>query len=69
MHVTVTLPKGYRDVEVATRAAKEKLWLWPLSPSYVSASPEQGFILGFGSTPANQIRQYVCQMRRLLSPS
>jgi GntR family transcriptional regulator/MocR family aminotransferase len=69
MHVTVTLPKGYRDVEVATRAAKEKLWLWPLSPSYVSAPPEQGFILGFGSTPANQIRQYVCQMRRLLSPS
>jgi GntR family transcriptional regulator / MocR family aminotransferase len=69
MHMTVTLPNGYNDVEVATRAAKEKLWLWPLSPSYVKATAEQGFILGFGSTPANQIHQAVCQMRNVLAAS
>ena len=69
MHMAVTLPDGYRDIEVATRAAKEKLWLWPLSPSYVSAPPQQGFILGFGSTPTNQMRQSVCQMRKVLGSS
>ena len=69
MHMTVTLPQGYNDVEVATRAAKEKLWLWPLSPSYLKATAEHGFILGFGSTPANQIPQAVCQMRNVLAAS
>ncbi len=69
MHVTVTLPNGHQDIEIATRAAKEKLWLWPLSPSYVSAPSEQGFILGFGSTPTNQIRQGVCQLREILASS
>jgi GntR family transcriptional regulator / MocR family aminotransferase len=69
MHMTVTLPESFRDVEVATRAAKERLWLWPLSPSYVGAATEQGFVLGFGSTPTDQIHPAVCQMRGLLSPS
>ncbi|MGD0913234.1 MAG: PLP-dependent aminotransferase family protein, partial [Terracidiphilus sp.] len=30
MHLSVTLPDGYDDVEIAARAAKERLWLWPL---------------------------------------
>jgi len=69
MHVTVTLPDGYRDIEVATRAARGKLWLWPLSPSYVTAPTKQGFILGFGSTPTNQMYQSVCQLRKTLATS
>jgi GntR family transcriptional regulator / MocR family aminotransferase len=66
MHITVTLPDGFSDVEVATHAAKENLWLWPLSPSYFSAAPRQGFVLGFGSTPAEQIPKAVRQLRGLL---
>jgi GntR family transcriptional regulator / MocR family aminotransferase len=67
MHMTVTLLGGLNDVEIASRAAKEKLWLWPLSPSYLSATSRQGFVLGFGSTPVEQIPPAVRQMRTVLS--
>ena len=29
MHLTVTLPKGKRDREIAERAARQNLWIWP----------------------------------------
>src|SRR6516164_3107251 len=32
MHLVASLPKGYADREIAERAAKQNLWLWPLSP-------------------------------------
>ncbi len=69
MHMTVTLPEGFHDREIATRAAQEKLWLWPLSPSYIGATPKQGFVLGFGSTPTNQIHEAVYHLRKVLSAS
>ena len=50
MHVVMLLPDGLRDEEIAVRAAKRKLWLWPLSPSYVGRAARQGFILGFAGT-------------------
>jgi GntR family transcriptional regulator / MocR family aminotransferase len=50
MHLVVMLPAGFRDQELAARAARDKLWLWPLSPSYIGKTSCQGFILGFGST-------------------
>jgi GntR family transcriptional regulator/MocR family aminotransferase len=60
MHVSVTFPAtDFSDTEVATKAAREGLWLWPLSPCYLSARPHQGFILGFGCTPAEQIPKAV----------
>jgi GntR family transcriptional regulator/MocR family aminotransferase len=52
MHLVVILPKGFRDAEIANKAARERLWLWPLSPTYLGETPRQGLILGFGSTPA-----------------
>src|SRR5580658_3581334 len=66
MHLAVILPKGFRDQEVAARAAREKLWLWPLSPTYLGETPRQGFILGFGSTPAEEIPKAVRQLKRVL---
>jgi GntR family transcriptional regulator/MocR family aminotransferase len=63
MHLTVTLPKGLSDREIATRAARKGLWLWPLSPSYLGPVPRQGFILGFGNTPAEEMSRAVSQMR------
>ncbi len=50
MHVTVTIPEGFSDREIAAKAAAERLWLWPLSPTYFGKKPRQGFVLGFGST-------------------
>jgi GntR family transcriptional regulator / MocR family aminotransferase len=67
MHLTVTLPKGSRDVEIAERAARQNLRLWPLSPSYLGAAPPQGFILGFGSTAAAEMPRAVRKLRNLLT--
>jgi len=66
MHLVVTLPPGLRDQEIAERAASEKLWLWPLSPSYLGAAPRQGFVLGFGSTAAEDMPKAVGHLRSVL---
>jgi GntR family transcriptional regulator/MocR family aminotransferase len=68
MHLTVTLPEntGSSDVEIATRAAKEKLWLWPLSTCYSTTPARQGFILGFGNTPEDQTPAAVHHLRQVL---
>ena len=63
MHLAITLPKGMNDREIAARAAQERLWLWPLSPSYISEKPRQGFVLGFGSTPAELIPRAVAKLK------
>jgi GntR family transcriptional regulator/MocR family aminotransferase len=67
MHLAVTLPKGFRDLELANRAAEGKLWLAPLSPAYLTTSARQGFILGFGSTRAKEMPQAVSRLATLLA--
>jgi GntR family transcriptional regulator/MocR family aminotransferase len=67
MHVSVTLPAGFNDREIATRASKERLWLWPLSRYYACKRPRHGFVLGFGSTPTEQILAAVKHLRALVS--
>jgi GntR family transcriptional regulator/MocR family aminotransferase len=66
MHLSVTLPDGYDDIEIATRAAKEKLWLWPLSPCWTGPGALNGFILGYGNTPVEQMRVEVGRLRKLV---
>jgi GntR family transcriptional regulator/MocR family aminotransferase len=66
MHLAVTLRSGSRDLEIAERAAGQNLWIWPLSPSYIS-KPRQGFVLGFGSTPMTEIPTAVRKLRNLLA--
>jgi GntR family transcriptional regulator/MocR family aminotransferase len=66
MHLAVTLPKGNRDLEIAERAARQNLWLWPLSPSYLGDVSRSGFIMGFGSTPVEEIPRAVRKLRNLL---
>ncbi len=65
MHLTVTLPSGFNDAEVASQAAKYGLCLWPLSPCYVN-KPRHGFVLGFAATPADQMAAAVHQLWTLL---
>jgi GntR family transcriptional regulator / MocR family aminotransferase len=67
MHLAVILPKGFRDQEVAARAAREKLWLAPLSPAYVGETARQGFILGFGNTTVEGMPKAVRQLKSVLS--
>lgn len=66
MHLTVTLPEGSRDLEIAERAARQNLRIWPLSSSYMGEEPRQGFILGFGSTAVPAIAPAVRKLGQLL---
>ncbi|HLW55663.1 MAG TPA: PLP-dependent aminotransferase family protein [Candidatus Angelobacter sp.] len=67
MHLVVTAGNRLRDREISERAARENLWLWPLSPCYVDRNRKQGFILGFGSTDAREIPKRVSQLRRVMA--
>jgi GntR family transcriptional regulator/MocR family aminotransferase len=66
MHLTVALPNRSLDLEIAERAARQNLWIWPLSRSYLSEVARPGFILGFGSTPVAEIPRAVRLLRNLL---
>jgi GntR family transcriptional regulator/MocR family aminotransferase len=66
MHVAVSLPQGFNDVEICDRASEQKLLLWPLSRYYAGKRPLQGFVLGFGSTTAEHIPGAVKRMRALV---
>jgi GntR family transcriptional regulator/MocR family aminotransferase len=65
MHLTVTLPHGSRDLEIAEQAARQNLRIWPLSSSYMGVS-RPGFILGFGSTPVEEMPRAIRKLRNLL---
>src|SRR5215468_700913 len=67
--VVVKLARGIQDRVVSRRAAEEELWLWPLSPCYLTDNSSQGFILGFGSTPTDEIPRAVRRLSLLLSQS
>ena len=66
MHIAVMLPEGFRDEEVAERAARHSLSLWPLSRMYLG-KPRQGFILGFGGVTKGEIPHAMRKLRDLLA--
>jgi GntR family transcriptional regulator/MocR family aminotransferase len=66
MHLAITLPDNFNDLLIAAKAGQERLWLWPLSPSYARETRRQGFVLGFGSTPLEHIPSYVRQLAKIL---
>lgn len=67
MHLTLLLRRRNDDRRIALQAAKQGLWIWPLSSAYFSESPSPGFILGFGSTPTEEIPPAVRKLRKLLT--
>lgn len=68
MNLAVTLPDRFMDVEIATRAANDKLWLWPLSQCWSGKRARQGFILGFGNIPDDLIPAAVARLRQVIRP-
>lgn len=66
MHLAVILPSHIRDTEIAHRAAGQKLWIWPLSASYLQAPASNGLILGFANTAESEIPSAVRKLRSLL---
>ena len=67
LHLTVLLPELNSDVEIAIKAAQQEIWLWPLSPAYIGRAPQQGFILGFGSVPAETMPRLIRKIHSLLA--
>jgi GntR family transcriptional regulator / MocR family aminotransferase len=67
MHLAIALENGARDLDIAKRAAQQRLWTWPLSTSYLSKPSRQGFVLGFGSTPVEEIPRAVRKLRVLIT--
>jgi GntR family transcriptional regulator / MocR family aminotransferase len=67
MHLTVTVPHGTDDVEIGERAARQNLWVWPLSTTYLGQAARPGFILGFGSTDVSDIPHGVEKLHHLLA--
>jgi GntR family transcriptional regulator/MocR family aminotransferase len=69
MHLTATLRSNRDDMALAEKAAEHRLWLWPLSRSYMTENVRQGFILGYGNVPAQSMPSAVEKLRSiLLSP-
>jgi GntR family transcriptional regulator/MocR family aminotransferase len=66
MHVSVTLPEGFNDLEISARASSERLVLWPLSRYYTGKHPRHGFVLGFGSTPTEYIFSAVKRLHAVM---
>jgi GntR family transcriptional regulator / MocR family aminotransferase len=67
MYLTVLLPKGFRDVDIAARAARERLWVVPLSPAYVGQNRRQGLVLGFGNTTVEHMPRALRQLKSVLN--
>jgi GntR family transcriptional regulator/MocR family aminotransferase len=66
LHLSVTLPRGFRDQEIAERALQQRLWLAPLSGSYLKHPSPQGLILGFSNTSTAEIPGAVRKLRDIL---
>jgi GntR family transcriptional regulator/MocR family aminotransferase len=66
MHLTVNLQNRADDVRIAERASSQNLRIWPLSVHYLGERACHGFILGFGSTPIEEIPRAVRKLRNLL---
>lgn len=66
MHLTLMLPSHVNDTEIATRAARQNLRIWPLSRAYAN-EPLPGFILGFGSAAVEEIPPAVRKLGNLLA--
>lgn len=54
------------DQQAALRAAQERLWVQPLSPTYFGEPRRQGFVLGFASTSAQEMPKAVRRLKSVI---
>jgi GntR family transcriptional regulator/MocR family aminotransferase len=66
LSLTVTLTNHASDVAISARAAQQNLWLWPLSICYAGSAAQQGFVLGFGGIPSQEMPSAVRRLRGAL---
>ncbi len=66
MYLTATFTAARRDREVCERAAREGLWVAPLSECYLGPAARQGVLLGYGGTNLEQIDAGVAHLARVI---
>ncbi len=67
MHLAATLRPGVDDQRLAAEAARQGLWIMPLSSCYLGPAAEPGLVLGYGGTGIAEIREGVHRLRELLA--
>jgi GntR family transcriptional regulator/MocR family aminotransferase len=67
MHLAATFREDRDDVGIATKAAAQGLWLWPLSTSYVTRNIRKGFVLGYGNVAIEAMPAAVEKLRVILA--
>lgn len=67
MHLSLAMTGKISDLKIAERAARQNLWLWPLSPYYSGKTSRSGFVLGFGGTRVDEIPRAVEILGKLLN--
>jgi GntR family transcriptional regulator / MocR family aminotransferase len=67
MHLAAVFPVKRDDVAMAEEAAKQGLWLWPLSRSYITKNVRTGFILGYGNVATHAMPRAVGKLRSALN--
>ncbi|HEV7502529.1 MAG TPA: PLP-dependent aminotransferase family protein [Vicinamibacteria bacterium] len=66
LHLTALLARRAGDRGLAERAARDGLWVMPLSACYLGPPARQGLVLGYGGTSAAQMPAAVRRLRRVL---
>jgi len=66
LHLVASLSKGPKDHDAAVRAARQGLWVMPVSRCYIGKASRQGFVLGFGGTSVPEIVSGVRRLRSTL---
>jgi GntR family transcriptional regulator/MocR family aminotransferase len=66
MHLVAALSGRARDEAVALRAAREGLWVMPLSSCYLGEPTRRGLVLGYGGTSAEDIPAAVRKLGRVM---
>lgn len=67
LHLVVSLPEGMDDRKISERAARQGLWVMPLSSCYLGEPSRPGLVLGFGGTSVPDVEDGVRRLRTLLS--
>jgi GntR family transcriptional regulator/MocR family aminotransferase len=63
MFLTAALPEGWSDREICEAAARQELWVAPLSEAYLGKVLRQGLILGYGGSTVEEIKAGIRRLR------
>lgn len=68
MHLVARLPAHVDDQQLSSLAAREQLWLRPLSGHYLQQPQQNGLVLGYAGVEETLIRQSALRLAQLLEP-